>query len=760
MKKFFIISVIFTLALSSCVREELDPAKVSQNRMKIVFEGGFDRTQTRMIVNDAVDGVHSLIWSEGDEIGIFSYDQTETFNNNIKAKLHDNSVGVQNGVFYPVEEVIVIPPTEEGGEPTEDIVNIQYPQNSDETFVVYYPYRKGTEINVDDGCIHSKVSSEQVLAAIGDRKAIANGFACGVAQVKAAEEKATFSLTHKLAYIAVKATSSEFSGYQLHTVQLFDRSGLAALSGEFSVNPISQTLTINTENCKSSVRADVAAHNFSETPERSELYLTVLPGDYSTADMYISVTFINAEGATKTIPMKFDKTCVFPQGSFTTIDLGDLGSSDNKFPWFEISEERDLIRLWAYGSQNTYMGCRSIVEGQATQVTIDVKPRGDFSKVKEPKYYCILACAEEGDPSRQYNRRLLSIDGKAASASMATPLNMTGDEWTPKGSFFAVSPDYTINIYILDCVSKNANGNVIGNGRWGTVAVCDENFDVLWTFMVSGYREDDQPKDVAYPGFTMMDRFLGQDYGNERAATEKTFNTAPPYFQWGRPTPFAGSNTQGRAHIYNYREDPVAEVGDAASIPTTKINAFTKWYEGDIRWDLWGGYNNTSDWYDPNETGHKTIYDPCPEGYRIPDAKVFKEVGDNAEIWESVNGRAPQVTDPASTEYYINTDSPFYKASGGYSVIAYPLTADTYDYWPFFGYLANQGNSYAGTGAKASGNLALLVWSNTAPGNRINGASAYCTSMEYAYFSSSRNFNTRHETFQCYAAPVRCQKDE
>ncbi len=754
MKKYFIMSVLFAFAFSSCVREELEPADVSHNRMKIVFEGGIDKAQTKMIVNDAVDGIHSLVWSEGDEIGIFSYDQTETFNNNIRAKLHDNSVGVQNGVFYPVEEVIVIPPAEEGGEPAEDIINIQYPQISDEIFVVYYPYKKGTEINVDDGCIHSTVSAEQVQAAIGDRRAVANGFACGLAQVKAAEEKATFSLTHKLAYIAVKAVSSEFSGYQLHAAQLFDRNGLATLSGAFSVNPIDQTLTIDPENFKSSVRTDVASHDFSVTPERSELYLTVLPGDYSTADMYIVVTFINAEGATKTIPMKFDKTCIFPQGSFTTIDLGDLGSSDNKFPWFEISEERDLIKLWAYGSQNTYFGCRYETEGTPDKVIVDVKPRGDFSKVKEPKYYSILCAAEQGDPFRVNYRRLLSIDGTKSAAAVATPVNLTGDGYVPTGKFYPVADDYTVAVHVMDLTYSS--------GRWGTLALYDDEFNIIWTYMIIGYREGDAPKDVQYPGFTMMDRFLGQGRGNAKAAELGDFDTnISVYFQWGRPHPFANTNTQGLQHIYTYRETRFEDFAEAMANPTTKVNTNSwPWYPGDIRYDLWGGYNDTDDWYDPNEKGHKTIYDPCPEGYRIPDARVFKEVGDNAEIWECPNGHVAQVTDPSSPDYHINSDSPFYK-NNGQSVLAYPISANTYDFWPFFGYLAGQANSsYHGSGAKALGNLALLTWANTAPGQAIKDNAARGVALEYAYFSGSRQFNDRHQAFQTYAAPVRCQKDE
>ena len=206
----------------------------------------------------------------------------------------------------------------------------------------------------------------------------------------------------------------------------------------------------------------------------------------------------------------------------------------------------------------------------------------------------------------------------------------------------------------------------------------------------------------------------------------------------------------------------MAEVGDAAAIPTTRINAGNQWYAGEMRYDLWGGSNNTEDWYDPNAKGHKTIYDPCPEGYRVPDAKVFKEVGDKALIWETPNGNKNQITDTTNPECFINPDSPFYNAasSKGYSTLAYPLSGGTYDYWPFLGYLADKGSSYTGTGAKSAGSLALLAWANSAPGEAMKINSPRGVALEYAYFSSSRAFNTRHQAFICYAAAVRCQKED
>ena len=66
MKKYTILSMFLALAICSCVKEELEPAKLPANAVKLVFEGGFDNAQTKMQVNDAVEGVHSLVWSAGD----------------------------------------------------------------------------------------------------------------------------------------------------------------------------------------------------------------------------------------------------------------------------------------------------------------------------------------------------------------------------------------------------------------------------------------------------------------------------------------------------------------------------------------------------------------------------------------------------------------------------------------------------------------------------------------------------------------------
>ena len=67
---------------------------------------------------------------------------------------------------------------------------------------------------------------------------------------------------------------------------------------------------------------------------------------------------------------------------------------------------------------------KDMKHAEKIKVIVDVKPRGDFSKVKEPKYYSILCAAEQGDPYRVNYRRLLSIDGTKSAAAVATPVEI------------------------------------------------------------------------------------------------------------------------------------------------------------------------------------------------------------------------------------------------------------------------------------------------------------------------------------------------
>ena len=143
MKKYIVLSALVAVAFSSCVREELEPVNSSRKGISISFEGDF-AASTKVSFGDASNGVHGLNWSEGDAIGVISYTQEETVNDNVRAVLHDDYAGKPSGIFKPMTTVYVITDEETKEVVEEGYTELQYPKESDEKFVVYYPYKKGT----------------------------------------------------------------------------------------------------------------------------------------------------------------------------------------------------------------------------------------------------------------------------------------------------------------------------------------------------------------------------------------------------------------------------------------------------------------------------------------------------------------------------------------------------------------------------------------------------------------------------------------
>jgi hypothetical protein len=169
-----------------------------------------------------------------------------------------------------------------------------------------------------------------------------------------------------------------------------------------------------------------------------------------------------------------------------------------------------------------------------------------------------------------------------------------------------------------------------------------------------------------------------------------------------------------------------------------------------VRNDLWGGYNNTEkEWCDDAAVGHKTVFDPCPAGYRVPDARVLKHVTEKGEVWETIIQN-----EPLQDEAYIKKESPFYKDDGGTSVIAVKDVNGEYDYWSFAGYRG--GGSKYGEGTSNNRNKGIMAWANSI--SNAEKGMGRAVNIEYTYWSTERHFNTRHTSRRAYRYPVRCQK--
>ena len=258
-----------------------------------------------------------------------------------------------------------------------------------------------------------------------------------------------------------------------------------------------------------------------------------------------------------------------------------------------------------------------------------------------------------------------------------------------------------------------------------------------WHIWVANYDPESSAQKYS-SGDIFMDRNLGT------VGTDYTKVTACGlYYQWGRKDPFPHpasftNNARPASFIYhdNYAygtirpEDhdarEVMSVKWATQHPTTFIRKAD--YEVDepeedvLDWlfrshhNLWG--NTTEQGYDVSKVCRKTIYDPCPPGWRVPDACDFEGIAmSQTQLPYCVN------------IVYSGTKTARYPAGG------------TFD-----------GDSYSGAGTYGQ------VYTNTPYfWNFDYGASYFdgvsCTSI---YLAGTRRTTSE---LRCQANPVRCIKE-
>ena len=216
------------------------------------------------------------------------------------------------------------------------------------------------------------------------------------------------------------------------------------------------------------------------------------------------------------------------------------------------------------------------------------------------------------------------------------------------------------------------------------LAARDASGTILWSWHIW---LTDQPKEHVYynNAGTMMDRNLGAT-----SATPGDVGALGLLYQWGRKDPFLGSSSRIKAEIAQSTiswPDAVSSDYERGTIEYTIAHPTT-----------FIGYNqNNNDWYYSNSSlgadntrwttsdNDKSIYDPCPSGWRVPD-------GGAAGIWaKSISTESP--TEGENMSGIFGEDEVILypwsgiRLTGGllYGVGSYGLfwTASTYVYYAY-----------------------------------------------------------------------------
>ena len=198
------------------------------------------------------------------------------------------------------------------------------------------------------------------------------------------------------------------------------------------------------------------------------------------------------------------------------------------------------------------------------------------------------------------------------------------------------------------------------------IAAKDADSNILWSWHIW---LTDQPQAQVYnkDAGTMMDRNLGAI-----SATPGDVGALGLLYQWGRKDPFLGSSSiDGSTLAKSTITWPLAEltssyVGTAdyvTSHPTTFVKGSSSTY-----YDWHYASRDNTLW--TTSSSDKSIYDPCPAGWRVPDG------GDNG-IWSKALGSSSSFRDESlydSTNKGINFSGNF----GSASTIWYPASGCRY----------------------------------------------------------------------------------
>jgi hypothetical protein len=233
-------------------------------------------------------------------------------------------------------------------------------------------------------------------------------------------------------------------------------------------------------------------------------------------------------------------------------------------------------------------------------------------------------------------------------------------------------------------VKVTTNASVSGNA---VVKICrSDNGETAWSYHI--WVTDYDPAKNTYTNtmntnnksssdgyFVFMDRNLGATEAGLTAAARGLF------YQWGRKDPFPATLAPGATQPGGGSFTIVATSASLGTIENTIQNPgvfYTAGFSSGYDW-LYTSRNNTL-WGHASDGGTKTIYDPCPSGWRVPVNYNMSEATDPWYGFETTNGGTfangynwgTNAVYPAAGDRYASSGSLYYVGTSGYYWSASP----------------------------------------------------------------------------------------
>lgn len=285
--------------------------------------------------------------------------------------------------------------------------------------------------------------------------------------------------------------------------------------------------------------------------------------------------------------------------------------------------------------------------------------------------------------------------------------------------------DLVKNVKYSDGAISFATPSTFKEGN-AVIAAKDASGNILWSWHI--WLTDEPQGQVYYNNAgTMMDRNLGAT-----SATPGDVGALGLLYQWGRKDPFLGSSSiQYDMELAKSTitwpssvssDSSTGTIGYATSNPTTFITYNTNnsdWY--------YTGSSSTDNSRWTTSATSKSIYDPCPAGWRVPD-------GGDEGIWSTALGSSSHFID---SSFYDDTNEGmnFSSKFGSSSTIWYPTSHN---------------RNYADGNIRNGGSA--LYWS-ASPSSHVSYNVYYLNINDSGFVSPLGNGS------RAYGSSVRCLKE-
>lgn len=248
-------------------------------------------------------------------------------------------------------------------------------------------------------------------------------------------------------------------------------------------------------------------------------------------------------------------------------------------------------------------------------------------------------------PVERANESPIAIDGGVLYNGTYYQL-LTGDSWTASILWQSVAGLVTVSNATgtgpTGSFTVTANTPASNNGGNAVVQIKNSSDQVLWSWhiWVTGYNPNSggttYSRSNGTKTYVFMDRNLGATAAASSSSSDQAAAVSGLFYQWGRKEPFPGVNSWSITNgtdptvVYSASGRNMNVLANAQTV-SASVN-FTNsvrnpfvfyygssspndWYTngGSQNNDLWGGSTISATTFSP-----KTVFDPCPAGWRVP----------------------------------------------------------------------------------------------------------------------------------------------